>query len=210
MKVTAKLGTLVTFFIAAALLVGAQSAPDQAQTPGQRPTDPAQTQPQPIQEQAKPEPSQQPPAQPEQPAASQGQTETPRQAEPAQGEPRQDTNVPVLKHRRKPVHKKPASASASGKVVVKNGGAKEGIPELAPGSEEQRHRRESTGQLLATTDANMKSVAGRQLTALQRSMMQQIQSYVSQAKAAGDSGDLDRAHTLAYKAHLLSDELAKK
>jgi hypothetical protein len=64
--------------------------------------------------------------------------------------------------------------------------------------------------LLATTDANLKSVAGRQLTPAQQSMVEQIHAYVAQSKAAADAGDLGRAHTLAFKAHLLSDELAKK
>jgi len=91
-------------------------------------------------------------------------------------------------------------------------GAKEGSPQLAPGTskEQELHKRENTSQLLATTDANLKSVAARQLTPAQQSMMEQIRTYITQSKAASDSGDLDRAHTLAYKAHLLSDELAKK
>jgi hypothetical protein len=41
-------------------------------------------------------------------------------------------------------------------------------------------------------------------------MLDQIHTYVRQSKAASDSGDLTRAHTLAYKAHLLSDELIGK
>jgi len=41
-------------------------------------------------------------------------------------------------------------------------------------------------------------------------MLAQIHSYVNQSKAASDAGDLERANTLASKAHLLSDELAKK
>lgn len=96
--------------------------------------------------------------------------------------------------------------------MVRNGGAKEGSPELAPGSskEQAQHDRENTDQLLATTDANLKSVAGRQLAPAQQSMKEQIRAYVIQSKEAADAGDLDRAHTLAYKAHLLSDELAKK
>jgi hypothetical protein len=209
MKVTVRFGFALTVVFVAALWLGAQSAPDQGQTPPQEPSaQPAQTQPQPGAEEAKPEAPQEQPARPEQPSASQGQTETPQQPEPPK-----DANVPVLRHRPKSAHKKAASPTpSSGKVVVRNGGAKEGTPELAPGSsgEQQQHKRESTSQLLATTDANIKSVAGRQLTTSQQSMMEQIRAYVSQAKAASDSGDLDRAHTLAYKAHLLSDELAKK
>lgn len=110
------------------------------------------------------------------------------------------------------MHKKPAAKTSSGKIIVRNGGAKEGTPELSPGisKEQEAHNRENTEQLIATTDANVKSVAGRQLTAAQQSMIEQIHTYVAQSKAASNTGDLDRAHTLAFKAHLLSDELAKK
>lgn len=74
--------------------------------------------------------------------------------------------------------------------------------------EQELHSRENTAQLLATTDSNLKKVADRQLSSAQQSMLDQIHTYVRQSKDASDSGDLTRAHTLAYKAHLLSDELA--
>lgn len=107
---------------------------------------------------------------------------------------------------------KKTPTSTSGKVIVRNGGAKEGQVQLAPATpqEQQLHDRENTEQLLSTTDANLKSVSARQLSSAQQSMLDQIHTYVRQAKQASDSGDLTRAHTLAYKAHLLSDELAKK
>ena len=104
------------------------------------------------------------------------------------------------------------TTTESGKVVVANGGAKEHESQLAPAmSQEQAVReRQNTSQLLATTDANLKSIAGRHLTPAQQNMLAQIHSYVNQSKAASDAGDLERANTLASKAHLLSDELAKK
>ena len=106
----------------------------------------------------------------------------------------------------------PGTTTESGKVVVSNGGAKENAEQLAPAmsKEQELHERENTSELLATTDANLKSIAGRQLTPAQQNMLSQIHSYVSQSKAASDAGDLVRANTLASKAHLLSDELAKK
>ena len=76
--------------------------------------------------------------------------------------------------------------------------------------EQEQHNRENTSQLLATTDANLKTVSGRQLTPTQQSMLEEVRTYVAQSKAATNAGDVARAHTLAYKAHLLSDELAKK
>jgi hypothetical protein len=96
-------------------------------------------------------------------------------------------------------------------VVVRNGGARDESAQLAPGmsKEQELHNRETTTQLLSTTDANLKSIAGRQLTSAQQSLLDQIRTYTRQSRAASDSGDVARAHTLAYKAHLLSDELRK-
>jgi hypothetical protein len=76
--------------------------------------------------------------------------------------------------------------------------------------QQAQHQRETVNQLLATTDANLKKISGRQLTPAQQSMLGQINAYVRQSKAASDTGDVSRAHTLAFKAHLLSDELARK
>jgi hypothetical protein len=114
------------------------------------------------------------------------------------------------------VKKKRAKTTKPGgpsrKVVVRNGGAKDEAAQLTPGlsKEQELHNREITSQLLATTDANLKSIAGWQLTPSQQDLLDQIHSYTQQSKQASDSGDLARAHTLAYKAHLLSDELMRK
>ena len=190
------------------LLITAQSAPDQstpqAQAPAQQSSSPAEPQPAPATESN---------AAPQAPSGSVGQSKPSEPPVPQPGQTPADKNVAVLKHRpgHKRAHKKAAN-SQSGKVVVRNGGAIEGTPELAPGSgqEQEQHKRENTNQLLATTEANLKSVEGRQLTPAQQSMMEQIRAYLAQSKVATNGGDLERAHTLAYKAHLLSDELAKK
>lgn len=163
----------------------------QDQTPPGAPTSPpAQSAP------SAPPPTETAPA----PPSAEPQTQTPSPAAtPA-------TSVPKAK--KKPVRKAPASGH---KVVVRNGGAKDVSPQLAPGmsKEQELHSRETTHQLLAATDANMKSVAGRQLTPAQEGLLDQIHTYMKQSKEASDSGDLTRAHTLADKAHLLSDELRK-
>lgn len=111
--------------------------------------------------------------------------------------------------KRRPVKKK--GSTQSGKVVVRNGGAKDDSGQLAPAmsQEQELHSRENTAQLLATTDSNLKAIAGRQLSDSQQGMVDQIRAYVRQSKVASDAGDLPRAHTLAYKAHLLSDELSR-
>ena len=151
-----------------------------------------------------------------QPASgAQPQTETapaPQTAAQPSPEPQTQTSAPTIPTP-KPAKKKPASKAAgpAHKVVVRNGGAKDVSAQLAPGmsKEQELHSRETTTQLLATTDANVKSVAGRHLTPAQQSLLDQIYTYMKQSKEALGAGDLARAHTLAYKAHLLSDELRK-
>jgi len=164
---------------------------------------------QPAQPQTAPAPSDAQPAAPPQP--------TPEHQPPSAGESQntsqpRDPNQPVLKRKTKPKHRKTTAPSQSGKVVVRNGGAKEGTSEIAPGlsKEQELHNRENTSQLLSTTDANLKKIAGQQLTPAQQSMVEKIHTYMNQSKAASSAGDLNRAHTLAFKAHLLSDEVAKK
>ena len=104
-----------------------------------------------------------------------------------------------------------ASSGEPGKVVVRNGGARDDSVRLSPGASQEQdlHDRENTAQLLATTGENLKRISGRQLSPAQQGTLDQIHTYIRQAKSASDAGDLARAHTLAFKAHLLSDDLAK-
>jgi outer membrane biosynthesis protein TonB len=67
----------------------------------------------------------------------------------------------------------------------------------------------TTQQLLDSTDANLRALR-RALNADEKSMLEQIRAYQQQARAADQEGDLVRAHNLALKAHLLSDELVKR
>jgi hypothetical protein len=63
--------------------------------------------------------------------------------------------------------------------------------------------------MLGTTDANLKQIAGRQLSATQQAMVNQIRQFMHQSKKAVVDGDLERARTLAWKAQVLSEELVK-
>ncbi|HJT69293.1 MAG TPA: hypothetical protein VJ731_03795 [Terriglobales bacterium] len=121
---------------------------------------------------------------------------------------------PVLHHTKRKT-RKPAQAKTSGspgKVVVKNGGAKEQAAQLTPSlsPEQAKQQRVSTDELLAATDANLQRASARALTAEQKGTVDQIHTYVRQAKAATATGDMNRAQTLAYKARQLSDELTRK
>lgn len=97
-------------------------------------------------------------------------------------------------------------------MVVANGGVRERATQLTPGMSQEQARRqlEKTTQLMARTDSNLKQVSGRQLTPAEQSMVEHVRNYLRQAKAAEQSGDVARAHTLAYKAQLLSSELARR
>jgi iron uptake system EfeUOB component EfeO/EfeM len=63
--------------------------------------------------------------------------------------------------------------------------------------------------MLDTTEANLKKLAGKQLTPNQQDMVSQTRQFMQQSKAAVDAGDLERARTLAWKAQVLSEELVK-
>lgn len=73
---------------------------------------------------------------------------------------------------------------------------------------EEAHHRQTTEQLMQSTEANLKSLK-RVLNTDERAIYQQIQLFMAQSKEATLSQDLVRAHNLALKAHLLSDELTR-
>jgi hypothetical protein len=96
------------------------------------------------------------------------------------------------------------------KKVVHNGGSEEPSIQLVGGATpEQTVHQRSTDELTAATEANLKKIAGRQLTPSQQEMLNQIKQFMDQAKTAIAAGDIERGHNLALKAHLLSDELLK-
>ena len=114
------------------------------------------------------------------------------------------------KRRRKHKHVTPPT-DAPEKVVINNGSTTEPRVQLSPSlsTEQQSQKRQITEQLLSTTDENLKKISERQLSATQQDTVSQIHQYLEQSKAAAAAGDLERSHTLAFKAHLLSDELLK-
>jgi len=71
------------------------------------------------------------------------------------------------------------------------------------------HGTATTDQLLESTDTNLRNITKRQLSSDEQSIIAQINDYITQSRQATKEGDLVRAHNLALKAHLLSDDLAK-
>ena len=95
------------------------------------------------------------------------------------------------------------------KVIVRQGGTAEPAIQLAGGAASASPQKDTGNQMLVTTEANLKKIAGRQLSSDQQNMVNQIRQFVEQSKAAVGDGDLDRARTLAWKAQVLSEELVK-
>jgi hypothetical protein len=98
------------------------------------------------------------------------------------------------------------------KIVVKHGSTAEPTTQLSPSiTEEQALRqRETTNQLLSSTDATLQKIDASQLTGDQKDTVVQIRKFMEQAKAADAEGDPQRSYKLALKAHLLSDALEKQ
>jgi hypothetical protein len=108
-------------------------------------------------------------------------------------------------------HAPAAPGQDAQKKVVHRGGTAEPNAQLTPSiTEEQAARqRQNTNDLLASTDASLQKLSGRQLTQDEQETIGQIRMFMQQVKEADKEGDLQRAYKLALKAHLLSDALAK-
>jgi hypothetical protein len=97
------------------------------------------------------------------------------------------------------------------KIVVPEGGAQEPPAQIAPGlapEEADRDRRDAE-QWLSSTDGDLELLSDRTLNPQQQETVAQVRSYLAGARSALKEGDLRRAHTMAFKAHLLSDDLVK-
>lgn len=113
----------------------------------------------------------------------------------------------------------PTAAPAAGtstpcpspKVIVRQGGTSEPSIQLAGGAAggQTANQRDTANQMLDATEANLKKIGSRQLSADQQGMVDQIHQFMDQSKTAVKDGDLERARTLAWKAQLLSEALVK-
>jgi hypothetical protein len=97
-------------------------------------------------------------------------------------------------------------------VIVRDGGTADTISQLAPdmSSADASHSRDTTNQLLSSTEANLRRASSRQLSQDQMAMVEQIRTFIDQSNAAVKAGDLQRGHNLALKALLLSNDLVKQ
>jgi hypothetical protein len=157
-----------------------------------------------------PQPNSQNPAQPSDSPPSAEKTPVASPAQHPKAKPARSKPIPKKRRPRKKLVTQPATDGPT-KVIVNNGGAPDPTVQLSPGvsPEAASRQRQSTTLLLSTTENNLKTVAGHQLNPSQQDTVTQIREYMKQAKTSADAGDLQRAHTLAFKAKLLSDDLAK-
>jgi hypothetical protein len=93
---------------------------------------------------------------------------------------------------------------------VRNGGTSEPVVAISPtqSSEEASRQLNTTNQLLAGADVNLKQIAGRKLSADQEEAVVHIKVYMQQARTAMKNGEGQRAYNLANKANMLSADLA--
>jgi hypothetical protein len=114
--------------------------------------------------------------------------------------------------RRKNQHAQPVQSPDTGpsKTVVRNGSTPEPSVAISPDVSDQETSRKlnSADRLLVSADANLKQIAGQQLTASQEDTVKQIRVYMEQARTAEKNGEVQRAYTLANKANLLAADLA--
>ena len=137
------------------------------------------------------------------------EVETPSPQKPPSSQP-----ATSVRKRRSHAHKPITPPTAEGeprKIVVHQGGASEPVTQIVPGitQEEASHQRESAEQLLASSKSHLQQLDARTLNPKQQETVVQIRQYMDGARAALKDGDTQRAHTLAMKAYLLSDDLVK-
>ena len=176
------------------VVVMPQQPPPPAATPEATPT--------PAESETKPADQQQPEAQPAATPAEQSKT----------GEKTADKTKP--KHPRHSAAKKPGEKSE----VAHNNLPRKVIPaepaptpqQISPGpTTDGGNSQASTDQLLQGAEANLNGIT-RTLSKDEEAMRAQIREFIKQSRTATTENDPARAHTLAVKARLLSDELVKQ
>jgi len=159
----------------------------------------AQTQPETGQQAAPPE------------SQSAPQTSEPQPSKPAANDGKVGTRKSAATRKKHAAKTSDPTSGSPKKKVVHRGSTGEPTTQLAPGItvEQAAVQRQNTNQLLASTDESLQKILVLQLSKDEQETVTQIRKFMEQVKEADKSGDLQRAHKLAVKAHLLSDALVK-
>jgi hypothetical protein len=153
------------------------------------------------------------------PAAAEAQPaeQQPQEAQPAATPAEQ----PKTAEKTKPKHTRHAAAKKPGdkSEVARNNPSRKVIPaepaptpqQISPGPTPANggNNQASTDQLLQGAEANLNGIT-RTLSKDEEAMRAQIKEFIKQSRTATTENDPARAHTLAVKARLLSDELVKQ
>ncbi len=176
--------------------------------PPQATAPPANTQPQPSQPQPEVKP-QEPPATTQEPAQTE---QKPSPATPKHPKPRAAARKPAPKPT---TTEKPPEVAVNTppRIIIQEGGTDNSSASgrVAPlnSHTEAAHSQATIEQLLDSTETNLRGIK-RQLSDNEQADVKKIRDFVTQARQAIKDSDLVRAHILAMKAHLLSDELVKQ
>ena len=97
------------------------------------------------------------------------------------------------------------------RITISGGGSNEPSGAISAGIShtEEAHHKLSATQLIESTEDNLRQIK-RALNNNEQGMLRQIQSFIAQARDAIKDNDMVRAHNLALKGHLLSDELVRR
>lgn len=103
----------------------------------------------------------------------------------------------------------PAPPASSDKPMIEEGKTEATPPLIASENPQAAQLRADTNQLLGAAEYNINNLR-RTPSKDDQAIIQHIRGFVDQSRQALKDGDIERAHTLAIKAHLMSDELSKK
>jgi hypothetical protein len=105
----------------------------------------------------------------------------------------------------------PSEKGKPRKVVVREGGTEEPAAQIVTGMapDEANRKRLEAEQLLKSTDDLLQRTAPAATDPRGQETVSQIHNYIDGARAALKAGDIARGHTLAVKADLLAEDLAK-
>ena len=170
--------------------------------------------------QAQPEPTPTPTPTPEQPQATNTKPEEkpspahhPRPHPPVKKVP-PNGEKPATTGTEKPssgTNEKPTTEAKNNpppRVIIQDGGTNSTTSQVSSGQKENNGNQPTTEQLLKTAEDNLRNLK-RDLSDNEKSTKNQILDYIAQSRKATEDADPIRAHTLALKARLLSDELVK-
>jgi len=190
--------------------------PQQDTKPASNPQDPTKPNAEPeapAPDNSKPKQQTPPPAPAQAPDTNEPQqATTPEANSPATTKPESKAKPKVTLHKKKKRKRAAKAGDGPTKVIVRHGSTADPELEFVPSlSREQASRQlQYTNQLLSGTEANLKTASARQLKPGEQDQIKQIHTYMDQAKAAANAGDVQRAQNLAYKARLLSNELVRR